>query len=104
MHLDMPLPCSLPDDQAASQVTPGKDRCRWRSIEPQTMRLLRVYRCPSTVAGIQNKMELVVNARGVVPDPPEDMTTLVFCIPKLGKCQCVHSGHGLHCEKPALLI
>ena len=39
--LDMPLPCRLPDDQAASQVTPGKDRCHGRSIGHLTMRSLR---------------------------------------------------------------
>ena len=58
-HLDMPLPCGLPEDKAASQLPPGNDRCCWRSFVPQILGQLRVYLCPSTVAGIHNKKRLV---------------------------------------------
>ena len=55
----MPLLCRLPADQAASQMPPGKGNCFWRSVRPQTMRPPWVYLCPSTVAGIPSRLELV---------------------------------------------
>ena len=61
VSLDMPPLCRWPEGKAASQLSPGTADVL-AFIVSEVFAHLRVYLCPSTVAGIQPKLVLVGNS------------------------------------------
>ena len=61
VNLDMPPLCRWPEDKAASQLSTGTADVL-AFIVSEVFEHLRVYLCPSTVAGIHTKLVLVGNS------------------------------------------